>query len=230
MPEPETFLIAKNLSKRFGATQVLRDVSLTIRAGERVALTGPSGAGKSTLLNCLGGIERPDSGEIRLGGVDLSAASPEELATLRRTRIGTVFQFFHLLPTLTAAENIELPLQLAGIPEAARRERVNSLLNRVGLSHRGEHHPAELSGGEQQRVAIARAVAHRPSLVLADEPTGALDSQHGEAVLSLLREMTVESGATLILVTHSREAAAICPRHLAMRDGQILTDHEEAVL
>ncbi|WP_404421853.1 ABC transporter ATP-binding protein [Nibricoccus sp. IMCC34717] len=225
MPSHDVLLAAENLNKRFGDTQVLADVSLSVRAGERVALMGPSGAGKSTLLNCLGGVDRADSGVLRFDGVDLAQLTPEALAAVRRTRIGTVFQFFHLLPTLSAEENIALPLELLNWPAARKTERVAQLLKRVGLAERASHRPGELSGGEQQRVALARALAHSPSLLLADEPTGALDSHHGEAVLRLLREMTEEAGSTLILVTHSEEAASICERRIWMRDGRIERTH-----
>jgi putative ABC transport system ATP-binding protein len=225
MPIHDALLAAEKLNKRLGDTPVLVDVSLRVRAGERVALMGPSGAGKSTLLNCLGGVDRVDSGSIRFAEVDLAQLTAEQLAALRRTCIGTVFQFFHLLPTLTAEENVALPLQLLGWTVKQRAERVAHLLTRVGLSARATHRPAELSGGEQQRVALARALAHSPTLLLADEPTGALDSHHGETVLRLLREMTEEAGSTLLLVTHSAEAAAICERRVWMRDGRIEETH-----
>lgn len=216
-------LTAQILRKAYGDRPVLDGVSLSVDRGERVALTGPSGSGKSTLLNCLGGVDRPDSGALHFDGIDLMAASSEALAALRRRRIGTVFQFFHLLPTLTAEENIALPLQLLGVSRAETAQRVNTLIERVGLTRRATALPGQMSGGEQQRVALARALVHRPDLVLADEPTGALDSQHGEAVLGLLREMTEEAGAALLLVTHSPEAAAICHRTLHLRDGRIVT-------
>jgi ABC-type lipoprotein export system ATPase subunit len=201
---------------------VLRDVSFALQAGERLALTGPSGSGKTTLLNCLGGVDRPDTGRIELGGVALDTLDGDGLAAVRRRRLGTIFQFFHLLPTLTAAENVELPLQLNGVPTAERVERVRHLLERVQVSHRADARPSQLSGGEMQRVAIARALAHRPELLLADEPTGNLDSRNGANILQLLRELSDETGTALVLVTHSPEAAAICHRELELRDGQIV--------
>jgi ABC-type lipoprotein export system ATPase subunit len=185
---------------------------------------GPSGSGKTTLLNCLGGIDRPDAGEIRLGNDRLAGLNSRALARVRRLRIGTIFQFFHLLPTLTSFENIEISLQLAGVPAEERKARVGTLLERVGLEGRRDAMPSELSGGEQQRIAIARALAHRPALVLADEPTGNLDSANGENILRLLRELTDESGTALVLVTHSDEAASICHRRLHLRDGRIVRE------
>jgi ABC-type lipoprotein export system ATPase subunit len=212
------------LGKSYGKRVILSDISFVVRAGERLALTGPSGSGKTTLLNCLGGIDRPDQGAIRFGEVRLDRLESDALARVRRERIGTVFQFFHLLPTLTAAENVELPLQLLRVPRAERRLRVGALLGRVGLADRAGSLPAELAGGEQQRVAIARALVHRPGLVLADEPTGNLDSANGANILELLREMTEEAQPMLILVTHSEEAAAICHRRLHLRDGRIVKE------
>ncbi len=214
-------LLAEGVGKSYGPRQVLADVSFALEAGERLALTGPSGSGKTTLLNCLGGVDRPDRGSIRLDGLELRSLGSDALAQLRRRRIGTIFQFFHLLPTLTAFENVELPLQLLGVPRAERLERVRALIERVQLSHRSSAVPSKLSGGEQQRVAIARALVHRPSLVLADEPTGNLDSANGASILDLLRELTDEARVALVLVTHSEEAAAICHRRLSMHDGRV---------
>jgi ABC-type lipoprotein export system ATPase subunit len=221
-PTPPPVLTVDGVGRRYGARAVLIDVSFTVRAGERVALTGPSGSGKTTLLNCLGGVDRPDTGAIRLGPDRLDQLDRAALARVRRERIGTIFQFFHLLPTLSAAENIELPLQLLHVPAAARRLRVRTLLERVGLADRAAALPAQLSGGEQQRIAIARALVHAPALVLADEPTGNLDSVNGAAVLELLREITDEAGQTLVMVTHAEEAAAICHRRLHLRDGRLV--------
>jgi len=194
---------------------------LAIRDGERLALTGASGSGKSTLLNCLGGVDRPDSGSIRFKNIALETLAADGLTEVRRREIGTIFQFFHLLPTLTAAENVELPLQLNGIPAAERIERVRSLLERVGVSNRAAAFPNQLSGGEMQRVAIARALAHKPAVLLADEPTGNLDSRNGAIILDLLRELSEETGTALVLVTHSGAAAQICHREIHLRDGQI---------
>ncbi|MBL9146534.1 MAG: ABC transporter ATP-binding protein [Verrucomicrobiaceae bacterium] len=190
--------------------------------GERVALLGPSGSGKTTLLNCIGGVDKADSGRVLIDGEELTALDSDGLARLRRQRIGTVFQFFHLLPTLTAAENVELPLQLLGVPLAEREQRVRELLMRVGVQHRAHALPSELSGGEMQRVAIARAVVHRPALILADEPTGNLDSHTGEVVLDLLAEVVRESRAAMLMVTHSEEAARRCDRVLRMKDGALI--------
>ncbi len=217
----ETVLIARDVTKSYGKRPVLRDVSLEVRAGERLALTGASGSGKSTLLNCLGGVDRPDSGSIRFKQTALETLDSEGLTEIRRRDIGTIFQFFHLLPTLTAAENIELPLQLNGVAPAERVTRVRSLLERVGVADRAEAFPGQLSGGEMQRVAIARALAHKPSVLLADEPTGNLDSRNGAIILELLRELSDETGTALVLVTHSGAAAQICHREIHLRDGQI---------
>jgi putative ABC transport system ATP-binding protein len=215
-------LLADQLVKHYGARRVLDQVSLTVAAGERVALTGPSGSGKTTLLNCLGGVDRPDGGTITLLGTRVDTLNSDGLARLRRERIGTVFQFFHLLPTLSLAENIELPLQLLNVPADERAKRVAVALTRVGLGARSEAPPTELSGGEQQRVAIARALIHRPALILADEPTGNLDSANGANILALLRELTDETRTALVLVTHSEEAAAICHRRVHLRDGLVV--------
>lgn len=214
-------LTASNLMKSYGERAVLRDVSLEVHAGERLALTGASGSGKSTLLNCLGGVDRPDSGSIRFKNIALETLDADGLTEVRRRDIGTIFQFFHLLPTLTAAENVELPLQLNGVAPAERAERVRSLLERVGVAARAEAFPGQLSGGEMQRVAIARAIAHKPSVLLADEPTGNLDSRNGAIILELLRELSDETGTALVLVTHSGAAAQICHREIHLRDGQI---------
>ena len=209
------------VTKSYQARRVLNTVSFTLAAGERVALVGPSGCGKTTLLNCLGGVDRVDGGSIRLFDAALEKMGSDELAAWRRKRIGTVFQFFHLLPTLSVAENVELPLQLLNVPARERRERVEALLARVKIAHRAAALPGQLSGGEMQRVAIARALAHRPGLLLADEPTGNLDSANGENILDLLKELSTESGTALLMVTHSTEAARICHRILHMRDGVI---------
>ncbi|HEX7652773.1 MAG TPA: ABC transporter ATP-binding protein [Verrucomicrobiae bacterium] len=214
-------MTVESVTKSYQERRVLQGVSFTLRPGERVALVGPSGCGKTTLLNCLGGVDRPEGGAIRLGDTALHTLTSEALAGYRRERIGTIFQFFHLLPTLTVFENVELPLQLLHQPAATRRERVNGLLERVKLTHRAHAFPGQLSGGEMQRVAIARALAHAPALLLADEPTGNLDSVNGENILQLLRELTDETRTALLMVTHSEEAARICHRVLHMKDGTI---------
>ena len=213
---------ARQVGKRYDARWVLKDLDLTVHPGERVALLGPSGCGKTTLLNLLGGLDHPDAGEVRFQGEVLAAASPARLAHLRRHALGTIFQFFHLIPTLTAQENVELPLQLLGRSRRESATRALDLLAAVGLDSRAEAWPRELSGGEMQRVAVARALAARPALLLADEPTGNLDSASGEAVLTLLAELSEREGAALVLVTHSEAAAGICHRVIRMKDGRIL--------
>lgn len=215
-------LQARGVGKRFGSRWVIRGLDLDLAAGERVALLGPSGCGKTTFLNLLGGLDRPDEGEIRLEGEALHQARPARLAHLRRTRLGTIFQFFHLIPTLTAEENVELPLRMLAWPEVDLRTRCRALIQAVGLTHRAGAWPAELSGGEMQRVAVARALAARPAVLLADEPTGNLDSAAGRAVLDLLVELTEQEGSALVLVTHAEAAAGICQRVLRMKDGRIL--------
>jgi len=215
-------LEVESLTKAYAERPILRGVSFKLEQGERVALLGPSGSGKTTVLNCVGGVDRADSGGVTIAGSVLGDLSADGLAQLRRRHIGTVFQFYHLLPTLSAAENIELPLQLLGVPTSERESRVRELLERVGITHRGAALPGQLSGGEMQRVAIARAVVHRPSLILADEPTGSLDSATGAQVLELLAEIVSETKAALLLVTHSAEAVKYCERVLRMQDGQIV--------
>lgn len=219
---PAPVLRAASLAKSYGSTPILRGVSLTLERGERVALTGPSGSGKTTLLNCLSGVDRPDTGEVWWRDDAIHALDRHALALLQRRHCGNIFQFFHLLPTLTAAENIELPLQLLHIAAPERRARVAELLKRVGLEHRAAALPSQLSGGEMQRVAIARAIAHRPPLLLADEPTGNLDSANSDNVLQLTRELCEENGTALLLVTHSEEATRICQRRVQIRDGAIV--------
>ena len=215
-------LEVRNATKHYAVRPILRGVSLTVAKGERVALLGPSGCGKTTLLNCIGGVDRVDGGELLLGGQNMGALDSDGLSLLRRASIGSVFQFFHLLPTMTAFENVELPLQLNAVPKAERQQRVQALLERVGIAHRAQALPAQMSGGEMQRVAIARAVVHRPALILADEPTGNLDSTTGTQVLNLLREISEENDAAVLMVTHSEEAASTCHRVLRMLDGKLV--------
>lgn len=221
-------LSARHLRKSYGTTPILHDLSLDLQAGERVALLGPSGGGKSTLLNCLGGVDRADSGEILFQGEDLQQMSANRLAALRRGSIGTIFQFFHLLPTLSARENIALPLQLLGWTREAITARVNELLDLVRLQARAEARPGDLSGGERQRVAIARALAGRPVLLLADEPTGNLDTATGEAILDLLEEVSATENAALLMVTHNELATRICHRVLTIRDGRFVSADQVA--
>ena len=212
----------EGVSKRFhrGTEEVvaLDEVDLNIDAGEFVALIGPSGSGKSTLLHLAGGLDQPDSGRILLGDRDLATLSIGERARIRRREIGFVFQFFHLIPTLTVTENVELPLLLDGVKSNGR---TSELLERVGLGHRAEHLPSELSGGELQRTAIARALVAKPTLILADEPTGNLDSATGETVLAVLAEQVAQSGAALVMVTHDRDVAKRADIVHTLRDGRL---------
>lgn len=201
----------------------LRDINLTIGAGEYVSIMGPSGSGKSSLLNLIGLLDRPSSGVYKLDGLDVTMLDDEEQARVRREKIGFVFQFFHLVPRLTAAMNIELPLILGGVPVEERKERVTKLLESYGLTDRAEHRPEQLSGGQRQRVAIARATIMRPTVLLADEPTGNLDTATGKEVIRLLEELT-EQGVTLIMVTHDRDNGNRARRQITMVDGQIVGD------
>jgi putative ABC transport system ATP-binding protein len=201
--------------------RALRGVSLTVDAGDFLVVTGPSGSGKSTLLHIMAGLDRPSSGEVLLEGHPLSAMSDDDLTLRRRRGIGFIFQFFHLLPTLSATDNVGLPLLLDGLGADEIRSRAEQALERVGLGHRWNHRPREMSGGEQQRVAIARALVIRPSLILADEPTGNLDSASGADILQILREAPGEYGAAVVLVTHQPDAGLPGERTLSMRDGLI---------
>ncbi|MBI2080797.1 MAG: ABC transporter ATP-binding protein [candidate division NC10 bacterium] len=203
------------------AVPALAGVTLTVAPGEFVAVIGPSGCGKSTLLNLVAGLDRPTGGTIRVDGVDLTRAPEEVLTRLRRERVGIVFQFYNLLPHLTARENVALPLLLNGTPLSRIAARVEEELTGVELLARADHFPHELSGGEMQRVAIARALAPRPALLLADEPTGNLDSERGAAVLALLRRLNRARAFTVLMATHSVEAAAVADRVLRLRDGRL---------
>jgi putative ABC transport system ATP-binding protein len=205
---------------------VLDGVSLQVETGEVVAVTGPSGSGKSTLLGLLAGLDAPTSGTIEVAGVDVTRLDERALARFRRETIGFVFQAYHLIPTLTAAENVAVPLELAGVGDVEAR--VTALLAEVGLGARGHHYPAQLSGGEQQRVAIARALALAPPLLLADEPTGNLDSVTGAQIVDLLLALNRERGATLLLVTHEAGLAARAGRVVALRDGRVVSDRSLA--
>lgn len=205
------------------AVHALNDINLYIGSGEYVSIMGPSGSGKSTLLNIIGLLDRPDSGSYELDNRLITDLSETEQAQVRREKIGFVFQSFHLVPRLTAAENIELPLILSGIPQKQRQSRVEEALQAFELMQRANHRPAELSGGQRQRVAIARATVMQPSVILADEPTGNLDHQIGSEVMALLEDLH-HRGTTLIVVTHDRELGARAHRQIGMRDGKILTD------
>ncbi len=204
---------------------VLRDITFELLAGGFLAITGASGSGKSTLLGLLAGLDRPTRGHVVLDGQNLSELSEDERARLRAEKVGFVFQSFHLIPTLTARENVQVPLELRG--EDGRR-RAADLLERVGLGDRGHHYPAQLSGGEQQRVAVARAFAHRPKILFADEPTGNLDAANGANLIALLDELNAELATTLVLVTHDPELAARARRILRLRDGVLAEDREVA--
>ena len=216
-------LVAENVRKTYrggeAPVEAVRGISLTLHRGDFVAIMGPSGGGKSTLLHLCGAMDRPTAGSLRIENVSLSDLSDDELTKLRRERIGFVFQFFNLLPTLTVLENIALPLQLARKNSAAAKAK--DLAARVGLSHRLQHYPQQLSGGEMQRAAIARAVIHAPALLIADEPTGNLDSENGARVLHLLSELNRELQLTVLLATHSLDTAAAAQRIIYLRDGLI---------
>ena len=218
-------LQTRDLTRVYGkgetAVRALDGVTLDVRRGEMVAIMGPSGSGKSTLLHLLGALDTPTSGEIRVGGQRYDGLGDAELTRLRRERIGFVFQFYNLLPALTAEENVLLPALIAGRRDQRTRRRARRLLRRVGLGARGAHLPAELSGGEQQRVSIARALLTEPEIVLADEPTGNLDTRSSQEVLRLLRELNESEGQTLVLVSHDPAAAATAGRVIFLRDGRV---------
>jgi len=221
MTFPAVAMRGVDLSLGRGAARVhiLRKVSLAIGKGEAVGIVGPSGSGKSTLLMVMAGLERPDRGEIEIDGVRLGTLSEDALARFRGARVGIVFQSFHLIPTMTALENVAAPLELAGSPDALSRARAE--LDQVGLGDRLSHYPAQLSGGEQQRVALARALCPRPSLLIADEPTGNLDDATGRAIMDLIFDLPARRGATLALVTHDPALAARCVRIIRMRSGAV---------
>jgi putative ABC transport system ATP-binding protein len=215
----------ENVEKTYllGSTPVyaLRNVSMSMEKGEFIALMGPSGSGKTTLLNLIGALDRPSKGKIYIDGKDLTTLSESDLTDLRRETIGFIFQFYNLIPVLSAFENVELPMLIAGLPKKEREKRVIQLLEMVGLAGRVNHRPDELSGGEQQRVTIARALVNRPSLVLADEPTGDLDSKTGMEVMRALLDTSKDQGATVIIVTHDPAVANLVQKVFVMRDGAI---------
>ena len=216
-----------NVSKNYGnkrKVRALRDLDLHVAPGERVALMGPSGSGKSTLLNLICGLDEPTTGTVTVAGAVLSELSDDARTRMRREKIGMIYQTFNLLPTLTALENVALPLRLQGIAKRETERRAFSMLERVGLKERATHRPNELAGGESQRVAIARALIFHPPLLLGDEPTGNLDSATGEEILGLLDELHREQRCTLLLVTHNASVAGYCERILALRDGQIVKE------
>lgn len=201
---------------------ILDDVSIEIPDGEFVAITGASGSGKSTLLGLIAGLDAPTSGEIFIDDRSVTAMSEDELASLRSEKIGFIFQSFHLIPSLTAFENVLIPMEILGVPDA--RERAGQLLVDVDLTNRGHHYPTELSGGEQQRIAIARAFANKPKILLADEPTGNLDSRNGSHIFDLMTELHKQSNVTLILVTHDQSLADKAQRQIRLRDGRVISD------
>jgi putative ABC transport system ATP-binding protein len=202
----------------------LKGINLELKKGEFVAFMGPSGSGKTTLLNLIGVLDKPSKGKIYVDGIDLTVLKEKDLTKLRRSTIGFIFQFYNLIPVLSAFENVELPMLIAGVPTKAREARATELLKMVGLSDRIHHRPDELSGGEQQRVAIVRALANKPSIVLADEPTGDLDSKTGKEVMQALRDLSNREGATVIVVTHDPSVASMATRIFEMRDGLIVRE------
>ena len=227
MNETEPVLELRGVAKRYpGGVEALRGVDLRIQAGELVAIVGPSGSGKTTLLQIMGTLDRPSEGLVHVNGRDTAAATDDELSALRAQRIGFVFQQFYLLDGLSAVDNVAGGLLYNGIPADERRERAREALERVGLGHRLDHRPNQLSGGEKQRTSIARAIVGRPSIVFADEPTGALDTHTGHGIIELLRELN-RDGATLMIITHDRELADALPRRVEVLDGAIIRDGDE---
>src|SRR5688572_20076037 len=222
-PMIELDRVTKQFDGRRDVT-ALRDLSLSIAKGEMVSIIGPSGSGKSTLLNLVGGLDRPSSGEVRVSGAALSGLSDDQLTKVRRDSIGFIFQFFNLLPSLSCLENVGLPLHLRGWPRTKVQERATELLTLVQLAHRLSHLPDELSGGERQRVAIARALSIYPPVLLADEPTGNLDTHTGDDILALIRDLHVRLGSTVLIVTHDMNVARSCSRMITLRDGQVVED------
>ncbi|WP_386680324.1 ABC transporter ATP-binding protein [Loktanella sp. R86503] len=211
--------VALSLDGNAGKVDILHDITLDVASGETLGLVGPSGSGKSSLLMLMGGLEQASAGTITAMGKDLTAMNEDQLARFRRSHMGVVFQSFHLIPTMTALENVATPLELAGAPDAFDRARAE--LEAVGLGARVDHYPNQMSGGEQQRVALARASAPRPRILLADEPTGNLDETNGAAIIDLLFGLRDRHGATLIMVTHARDLAARCSRVIGLRDGRL---------
>jgi putative ABC transport system ATP-binding protein len=220
--------VSRTVPSGAGHLTILQSTSLRIESGRAVAVTGPSGSGKSTLLGLLAGLDAPSTGRIFIDGTDITGLGEESLARLRGEKIGIVFQFFHLLPSLTALENVMVPMEIAGLPDP--RARARALLDDVGLTDRGHHYPSQLSGGEQQRVAIARALANDPPIVLADEPTGNLDSATGHQIIDLLVAVNRERGRTLVLVTHDPELAGLADEVIALRDGRVVERREHVRL
>ena len=212
--------VSKSVPSGSGTLTILHPIDLVVPAGEVLAITGASGSGKSTLLGLIAGLDAPSTGRIAIDGVDITALGEDALAKLRGEKIGFVFQFFHLIPSLTAHENVAVPMEIMGAPNPAARAR--SLLQEVGLTDRAHHYPSQLSGGEQQRVALARALANDPPIVLADEPTGNLDTKNGRHIMDLLRSIHLARNTTLILVTHDQELAAMADRRISLLDGRVV--------
>ena len=212
--------VSKSVPSGGGTLTILHPLDLTLPGGRVIAITGPSGSGKSTLLGLIAGLDAPSTGRIVIDGVNITALTEDDLARLRGTRIGFVFQFFHLLPSLTAFENVLVPMEIAGVKDAAKR--ANALLSEVGLTERRHHYPSQLSGGEQQRVAIARALANDPPILLADEPTGNLDTATGHNIVELLLGINKARKTTLVFVTHDPELAAVADLSIALRDGRVV--------
>ena len=212
--------VSKTVTSGTEPLTILHPLTTTIARGQFVAIVGPSGSGKSTLLGLLAGLDAPTSGSVVIDGIDITALGEDALAKLRGEKIGFVFQFFHLIPSLTAHENVAVPMEIKGVPNPAVRAR--SLLQEVGLTDRAHHYPSQLSGGEQQRVALARALANDPPIVLADEPTGNLDTKNGRHIMDLLRSIHQTRNTTLILVTHDQELAAMADRRISLRDGKVV--------
>jgi putative ABC transport system ATP-binding protein len=212
--------VSKTVTSGTEPLTILHPLTTTIERGQFVAIVGPSGSGKSTLLGLLAGLDAPTSGSVLIDGIDITALGEDALAKLRGEKIGFVFQFFHLIPSLTAHENVAVPMEIKGVANPAARAR--SLLQEVGLTDRAHHYPSQLSGGEQQRVALARALANDPPIVLADEPTGNLDTKNGRHIMDLLRSIHQVRNTTLILVTHDQELAAMADRRISLRDGKVV--------
>lgn len=219
----QAILEGMDLRKEYGTLCVVKGVFMTMEKGEFISIVGKSGSGKTTLLSLLSGLELPTSGRVILNGKDVTAASEDELALFRRENVGFIFQSFHLIPTLSAWENVALPLFPVKMPEGKRRQRAVELLCRMGMQHRVDHLPSTLSGGEKQRVAIARALVNSPKIVFADEPTGNLDSSTGEAIMDMLKDLHAENGMSLLMVTHDLELSKRADRTVRMQDGEVIS-------
>ncbi len=216
--------VEKVYQKGHNKVYALREISLNIAQGDYVSIRGPSGSGKSTLLHMLGCLDKPTAGQVIIDSVDVTVLNGIDLSKIRRDKIGFIFQSYNLLPILNAVENVELPMECKGVPKKERKEKAEHLIEMVGLSERKNHRPDELSGGEKQRVAIARALANEPAIILADEPTGNLDSETGERIVELLAKLNDELGTTIIVVTHDDRIASLAKRRICLRDGKITED------